>query len=300
MEDYYDVLGVDEEASQKEIKEAYRKKAKKYHPDSKEGNEDKFKKINKAHSVLGDEENRRKYDRKRKYGSGPDGFGFEDGWQKGGPSFDDFAQEFGQGFSGGGINIEELFNEFGSQRRGRRHRSGFHGGSQPRRNLELILDFEESLTETTKQVRIGRDIEEIKIPAGVPPGWSKQLDNQKNMHVVVNVQDPQNYYKRQGHDLYKKIKMNALRALTGVKIRLENVYGEKIQVNVPPQTSPGELFVVSDEGINFKNRTGNLYLKIEYSMPTLNEDELSELREFTKKVVNKNKQNKKDFNLDNE
>lgn len=297
MEDYYDILGVDEDASQKQIKDAYRKKAKKHHPDSKEGDEEKFKKINEAHKVLGDKDNRREYDRRRKYGAGPDGFDFEDGWKKRGSSFDDFAQEFGQGFSGGGIDIGELFNEFGRQRTGRRHRSGFQGGTQPRRNLELILDFEESLTETTKQVRIERDIDEIKIPAGVPPGWSKQLDNQKNLHVVVNVQDPKNYYKRQGLDLYKKIKLNALRALTGVKIRLKNVYGEKIQVDIPPQTSPGELFVVSEEAIKFKNRTGNLYLKIEYSMPNLNQEELDELREFTKKVVSKNKQ--KDFNVDN-
>jgi len=293
MDDYYDILGVSEDASQEEIKDAYRKKAKKHHPDSKSGNEEKFKKINEAHKVLGDKKKRAKYDRKRKYGSGPEGFDFENGWQKGGQSFDDFASEFGAEFSGGGINIEDIFSQFRGGGFGRKQ-------GQPRRNLEIIIPFEKSLTETNKTLRIGRDVVEIDIPAGVPPGWSKTIDEERNIHAVINVQDPKNYYKRQGLDLYKKIKLNALRAITGVKIRLENVYDEKIEVDIPPQTSPNELFIVSNEGVKFKNREGNLYLRIQYTMPELTQDELSDLRGFTKKVISSTEDSKRDYKTDHE
>jgi len=226
-------------------------------------------------------------------GSGPEGFNFENGWQKGGQSFDDFASEFGAEFSGGGINIEDIFSQF---------RGGGFGKRQgrPRRNLEIIIPFEKSLTETNKTLRIGRDVVEIDIPAGVPPGWSKTIDEERNIHAVINVQDPKNYYKRQGLDLYKKIKLNALRAITGVKIRLENVYDEKIEVDIPPQTSPNELFIVSNEGVKFKNREGNLYLRIQYTMPDLTQDELSELRGFTKKVISSTEDSKRDYKTDHE
>ncbi len=293
MTDYYDILGVDEDASQEEIKDAYRKKAKEHHPDSKSGDEEKFKKVNEAHKVLGDKKKRAEYDRKRKYGSGPEGFDFESGWQKGGQGFDDFASEFGAEFSGGGINIEDIFSQFRGGGFGR-------GRGQPRRNLEIVIPFEKSLTDTSKTLRIGRDVVEIDIPAGVPPGWSKTIDEERNIHAVINVQDPKNYYKRQGLDLYKKIKLNALRAITGVKIRLENVYDEKIEVDIPPQTSPGELFIVSNEGVKFKNRQGNLYLRIQYTMPDLTQEELSELRGFTKKVISSVEDSKRDYKTNHE
>lgn len=293
MTDYYDILGVNEDASQEEIKDAYRKKAKEHHPDSKSGNEERFKKINEAHKVLGDKKKRAEYDRKRKYGSGPEGFDFENGWQKGGQGFDDFASEFGAEFSGGGINIEDIFSQFRGGGFGR-------GRGQPRRNLEIVIPFEKSLTDTSKTLRIGRDVVEIDIPAGVPPGWSKTIDEERNIHAVINVRDPKNYYKRQGLDLYKKIKLNALRSITGVKIRLENVYDEKIEVDIPPQTSPGELFIVSNEGVKFKNRQGNLYLRIQYSMPDLNQEELNELRGFTKKVISSVEDSKRDYKTNHE
>lgn len=293
MTDYYDILGVDEDASQEEIKDAYRKKAKEHHPDSKSGNEEKFKKVNEAHKVLGDKKKRAEYDRKRKYGSGPEGFDFENGWQKGGQGFDDFASEFGAEFSGGGINIEDIFSQFRGGGFGR-------GRGQPRRNLEIVIPFEKSLTDTSKTLRIGRDVVEIDIPAGVPPGWSKTIDEERNIHAVINVRDPKNYYKRQGLDLYKKIKLNALRAITGVKIRLENVYDEKIEVDIPPQTSPGELFIVSNEGVKFKNRQGNLYLRIQYTMPDLTQEELGELRGFTKKVISSIEDSKRDYKTNHE
>lgn len=293
MTDYYDILNVDEDASQEEIKDAYRKKAKEHHPDSKSGNEEKFKKVNEAHKVLGDKKKRAEYDRKRKYGSGPEGFDFENGWQKGGKGFDDFASEFGTEFSGGGINIEDIFSQFRGGGFGR-------GRGQPRRNLEIVIPFDKSLTDTSKTLRIGRDVVEIDIPAGVPPGWSKTIDEERNIHAVINVQDPKNYYKRQGLDLYKKIKLNALRAITGVKIRLENVYDEKIEVDIPPQTSPGELFIVSNEGVKFKNRQGNLYLRIQYTMPDLTQEELGELRGFTKKVISSVEDSKRDYKTNHE
>jgi DnaJ-class molecular chaperone len=136
--DYYDILDVDEDASQEEIKKAYKKLAKKYHPDtSDEPNaEDKFKEIGEAYAVLSDEEKRQKYDQFRQYGRSPGSNGFQfdaDGFD----FFDLFRQATGGGQGqrrqAGGSPFEDIFQQAGGSGRGGRQRVQFDmgGAGQP-------------------------------------------------------------------------------------------------------------------------------------------------------------------------
>lgn len=119
--DYYEVLGVKKEATQDQIKKAYRKLAKQYHPDANPGNkkaEEKFKEINEAYEVLGNEDKRRKYDQfgsEFKFANGydfdPSQFGFNGG-NTGSRGFSDFFDMF---FGDGGLNIDELFSNGGAR-----------------------------------------------------------------------------------------------------------------------------------------------------------------------------------------
>ncbi|MCD4657056.1 MAG: DnaJ domain-containing protein, partial [Planctomycetes bacterium] len=137
QKDYYQVLGVDANASQAEIKKAFHRLAKQYHPDKNKtaDAEKKFKNFNEAYQVLSDKEKRQKYDQYRKYGGSPFG-----GWQsQGGYGGGGRQVDFG-GFGGGDIDFEDLFSSFfgGTTRRGRK--------KQPQKgsniNAQLEIDFE--------------------------------------------------------------------------------------------------------------------------------------------------------------
>ena len=150
-EDYYDVLGVSKDASQEEIKKAYKKLAKKYHPDLNDGDEEaekKFKKINEAASVLGDEEKRKQYDRQGheqfKEGAKRGGQGGHAGGGYGGFDFSDFQQQ-------GGMDLDDLFEMFMGGGRGRRRKQ--NKGSDLRYDMEITLEEAAFGTENEINVR---------------------------------------------------------------------------------------------------------------------------------------------------
>ncbi len=194
--DYYDILGVSENASKDEIKKAFRKLAKKYHPDRNKGDknaESKFKEISEAHEVLGNEQKRRQYDQMRKYGAfagagqggpggGPGGFGGFDFGQAGagGPGgsfrfedvggFGSFADIFSSIFGG-----EDIFS------RGRTRGRGPGAASQPgpkrgaNLNLSLNVKFEEAARGTTKTIRLNRPTRcDVCSGTGTEPGAGQQ------------------------------------------------------------------------------------------------------------------------------
>lgn len=307
MKDYYDILGVDEDASQKEIKEAYRKLAKEHHPDSKNGDTEKFQEINKAYKTLKDEESRAKYDRKRQYGGGSgkkrrgrgsfgggEPFG-KDSFGASGPSWTQV--DFDLGDKGGQrMSMEDIFDEFTKKRR--RHQKKGTTSAPSQRSLKIVLPFEESLTETKRRIDIDGRMKKITIPGGVYSGWTKKIDKQKNVVLMVDVEDPpkNEFYKRKRLDLYKRIKLNVFRAVTGVKIRITNVYNQKIEVKIPKGTEPGELFKISDEGIKFKSEKGDMFLKVDYHIPELNDEECEELKSFMNRRSKSGRDKKYDLN----
>ena len=118
-EDYYNILGVEKNASQSEIKKAFRKKAQQYHPDKKDGDESKFKEVNEAYSTLSDEGKRKQYDTYGSASSGMGGGASGDGFSGQGFDFSGFQ---GGGFNSQGFDFEDIFSQFGGGGRGREKR----------------------------------------------------------------------------------------------------------------------------------------------------------------------------------
>lgn len=271
MKNYYDVLGVSEDASQKEIKKAYRDLAKKYHPDRGQGSdEDKFKEISEAYDILGDPQKRREYEVKRKYGARTSGR------SGGGPNINfDFSQFHGRA----GVSVEEIFEEFINQRRGRTR--------VPRRNIVKRITFEESKTETVFNVMVDyEETEDVAVPAGCPDGYQVQLNEEKNLWLVVRVDNPKGFRERRGRDLVKIIDLDVLRAVTGAEVRFKNPYGATVNVKIPPNTPNGERFMVRGQGVEYKGKQGDILMIVRHKMPNLKEDQQKELKDLIKSFKN--------------
>ena len=165
--DYYEVLGVSKNASDDEIKKAYRKLAIKYHPDKNPGDktaEEKFKEINEAHDVLSDKQKRARYDQFGHAGVGGSGnpFGGNNPFNNGNFNFN--GQTFNFDFGGGGFD-DILGSIFGF---------GNASSRRPRRGADyetrITISFEEAIFGTTKTVNVNDDSLKIKIPAGIDDG----------------------------------------------------------------------------------------------------------------------------------
>ena len=148
--DYYKILGAEKNASQEEIKKAFRKKAHEFHPDKKGGDEAKFKEINEAYQILGNEQKRKQYDQFGDSAFSGQGFGGT------GMNWEDFARAAGQGQGGFNINMDDLGDIFGGF--GDIFGFGNSGGSQRRRGsdiqTEMQIDFKEAVFGVEKQISL--------------------------------------------------------------------------------------------------------------------------------------------------
>lgn len=251
--DYYEVLGVSKNASDDEIKKAYRKLAVKYHPDKNPGDKEaeaKFKEINEAHDVLSDKQKRARYDQ---FGHAGVGGGAAGGnpFQNGNFNFN--GQSFNFDFGGGGFEdiLGSLF--------------GFGGPRRPRRGddyqVQVTLTFEEAIFGTTKTVDYnGKDLK-IKIPAGIDDGMSIRLrgkggeaptpDGEKgDLYVRIHVK-PHKHLTREGNIILSEEVISMVDAALGCEIEVETVDG-KITMKVPAGTQSGTPFKLSGHGVPFR------------------------------------------------
>ena len=255
--DYYEVLGVPKNASDDEIKKAYRKLAIKYHPDKNPGDkeaEEKFKEISEAHDVLSDKQKRARYDQFGHAGVGGNGNPFGGGGA--GNPFGNFnGQSFNFDFGGAGGFEDIISNLF-----------GFGGGARrPRRGddyqTNVTLTFEEAIFGTTKDIDINGENIKLKIPAGIDDGMSIRLRGKGgpapeggsepgDLYVRIRVK-PHKHLTREGNIILSEEKIDMVDAALGCEINVETVDGN-ITMKVPAGTQSGTPFKLSGHGVPFR------------------------------------------------
>jgi curved DNA-binding protein len=276
----YETLGVSSNASEAEIKKAYRKLARQYHPDvNKEANaEDKFKEVNAAYEVLSDKEKRAKYDQ------------FGDA-MFGGQNFHDFAR--GQGTNvdldeilrnifggGGGFGGSAGFGGFGGSS-GFGGASGF-GGHHQSVNLDIeanvVVPFSVAVLGGKHSVSLNGESFDIKIPAGIKTGEKMRVRGKGrsmqgqtgDLYLKIEIAPSQDYT-REGDDLVKTFDVSLSAALFGGKVIVQTLEKE-ITLKVPQNTKNGQRFRVKDMGVmnRKRNERGDLYLKANIVLPDVN------------------------------
>jgi curved DNA-binding protein len=299
--DYYKILGVDRSASEKEIKAAFRKLARKYHPDVNPGDksaEEKFKEISEAHEVLSDKDKRKRYDQFGQYWEqmGPQGPGAGAGVPPGWESFVFDFGDYGRGGPqrervdlGGESGFSDFFEMlFGGGRPG--------GGAATRRTArapakgrnieaELEVSFEDAFAGARKEFTIaGRRIE-LTIPKGVREGQKMRLANQGeegpagrgDLMITIRVRRHPMFERRED-DLYVEVPVDYLLAALGGEIHVPTPSG-RVTMKVPPGTSSGRTFRLPGQGMPKlkESQRGNLYAKVRVQIPEALSDKEKEL-----------------------
>lgn len=283
--DYYKTLGVSRSASEKEIKSAFRKLARQYHPDvnpGDEGAEQRFKEINEAHEVLGDTDNRKKYDKygenwmhadrieemQRQGGSGAGpgtGGAFRFGSTEG---FGGLGDILGQFFGGGGGGSESVFRQ--------RPRE-----SRPR-DVAVEITLQEAFHGAGRSIRV-RDSEgetrtiEAQIPAGVDTGSRVKMSGagprtraggNSDLYLKVTVK-PDTQFDRKGSDLTTEVKVPMLDALLGGEVLVQTISGSGVALRIPPETDNGQTFRITGKGMPRMRGAGagDLFVKVSVTLP---------------------------------
>lgn len=273
--DYYDILGVKRKATADEIKRAYRKQAKKYHPDRNPNDktaESRFKEVQEAYDVLGNPQKRQQYDMFGSAGPGPFGGG---AGGRSGP----FQQSRGMGGQQVPIeDLEDLFQVFGGTRRrgggrgsifeeffqsagpGRRQAGPFTEEPPGAKDIEhtVTLTFEQAVHGTTLDIRLshGRKSETIsvKVPAGVRNGQRIRLKGKGqpgrppgDLYIVCSVQ-PHAYFRRIGDDIYLELPLSITEAALGTKVEIPTLSGHTV-LKIPAGTASGSKLRLKGKGV---------------------------------------------------
>ena len=291
--DYYEILGINRNASEKEIKSAYRRLARKHHPDVNPGDstaEERFKEINEAHEVLSDPEKRSKYDqfghswqKWQQRGGDPNGFdwsqwaggsGFSPG-QRGQTAYGDLNDLFG----GGGFSdfFETLFG--GGRARPRGGQQGSFR-SMPGQDLEhpLEITLEEAVQGATRILDTGQRRLEVKIPSGVDNGSRVRIAGEGasgfggaqkgDLYLRVSVK-PHLIFQRDGSTLRCKVAVDLYTSMLGGEIRVPTLTGN-VMLKIPPETQNGRSFRLRGQGmphLKSPDTRGDLHVTVEVVLP---------------------------------
>jgi DnaJ-class molecular chaperone len=311
--DYYQILGVSRNASEKEIKQAYRRLARKHHPDLNPGDksaEEKFKEMNAAYEVISDPEKRKKYDQFGDQWEYAEQFAKSGGRERVRWDFDRGGTTFEYSDMGGfGDILSSLFGDSGIGSRIRRGpRRGQHMESTIEVTLEeayhgstrvIQLQTDEPCTACGGTGRVGNRVcticsgaggkviprrLEVKIPAGVRDGSRIRITgegspdraggNKGDLYLVVKVL-PHKLFERKGDDLYTEISVPLAIAILGGEVGLPTLNGN-LSLKIPPETQNGKVFRMAGKGMPVLSNTnyGNMFAKVKVVLPTnLTEEE---------------------------
>ncbi|MFB8188512.1 DnaJ C-terminal domain-containing protein [Microbacterium sp. NPDC055988] len=299
--DFYKTLGVSKDVSDADLKKTYRKLARKYHPDSNQGDakaEAKFKEISEAYSVLSDAEQRKEYDEIRAMGSGAR---FTASGQGAG-GFEDVFSRFGQQGRGQTADFEDIFAmfnqgqgaSFGNGRFGQTS-GGYRGFGGPQRGADVTarttLDFVTAVQGETISLQ-GEDGKpfKVKIPAGVADGQKIRLrgrgrpspDGGESGDIVVQIAvRPHPVFTRDGLNLRVVVPVTFTEATLGATIEVPTLSGDVVKLRVAPGTPSGRVLRVKGRGVTTSKGTGDLLAELQVAVPTHLDDAAREaLKKF--------------------
>jgi curved DNA-binding protein len=281
--DYYNILGVARNASEQEIKQAYRKLARKYHPDINPGNkqaEARFKEINEAYEVLSNTEKRSKYDR-----FGHDWQRYEQVGAGGGYQSNPFGGDAGQGSSFADI-FEAFFGGGAASNPWSDTTTGTGGFNTPAADIEQSIDItlEEAFTGTQRSIQIAnpgstpRTIK-VKIPAGSDTGTRVRIAGEGrptgvggrrgDLLLVTRVLVHERFT-REGDNLRVQVPIDLYTMILGGETRITTLDGKKLTLAIPPDTPNGKVFRLSRQGmprLRSAGARGDLYAVAEAQLP---------------------------------
>jgi DnaJ-class molecular chaperone len=307
FKDYYSSLGVAKTASQKEIKAAYRKLARKHHPDVNQGDktaEGRFKEINEAYEVLGDPEKRKKYDE-----LGANWRQYEQAGAAGGPGFDprqgggwnvDFGgpggartmtQEEMNEMFGGGHPFSDFFETFfggGAGRQAGSSEARGRGGrvrARPGRDVEQEIDLslEDAYHGAMRRFSIQHDGAarnvDVRIPAGVGDGSRVRVAAEGergtgggkagDLYLRIRLM-PNAQFERKGRDLYTRVAIPLTTAVLGGEADVKTIAGKSLRLKIPPTTQNAQVFRLKGHGMPVTGKsdeTGDLYATVDVQLP---------------------------------
>ena len=304
FKDYYATLGVAKTATDKELKQAYRKLARKHHPDVNPGDksaEARFKEINEAYEVLGEPGKRRKYDE-----LGANWRAYEQAEQAGGPNpFEQGGWSVNMGTGGGGYRtmteeemqemfgtdtpFSDFFNTFfggataepGGGRRARAGRTRARQGRDLEHEIELTL--EEADQGVTRRLSMKHDghsrTVDVRVPAGVGDGSRVRVSGEGergqsgapsgDLYLRVRLL-PHSLFERKGRDLYVKVNVPVTVAVLGGEVEVSALGGRTLRLKVPPTTQNGQVFRLRGQGLSLAGKPGeksDLYATLAVQLP---------------------------------
>ena len=311
--DFYKVLGVDKTADKKAITKAYRKLARKWHPDQNPGDkaaEAKFKEIGEAYAVLSNDEDRKRYDAIRAMAGGGARFSAGSGGTGG---FEDLFGAFGggghnvrfqtSGMPGGGAGFEDILSGLfggsgGASARfgGDPYGSSFGGGHAPRSaptpekggtvRAKLSISFRQALNGATLTIKVGGSPIKVRIPAGIKDGQKVRVKGHGkpgtnggpagDLEGAVTVK-PHPVYSREGNDLVMELPVTVSEAILGCVVDVPMVDGNTATVKVPAGSSSGAEIRVRGGGVKSSKATGDLIARVAIRVPEKPSHELKKL-----------------------
>jgi DnaJ-class molecular chaperone len=307
FKDYYSVLGVAKTATEKDIKQAFRKLARKHHPDVNPGDksaEAKFKEINEAYEVLGDPQKRKKYDelganwRMYEQAGAPGATAQPGGWNVhfGGGDFgsgggfrtmteDDMREMFGEESSPFSDFFQTFFGGAGPGAAAGETRGGRRRMARKGRDVEheLPLDLEHAYRGTTQRLALklngqSRTVD-VRIPAGVGEGSRVRVagegetgtDGMPSGDLYLRIRlTPHPTFERKGRDLYTKVAVPVTTAVLGGEAEVPTLSGKPVRLKIPATTQNAQVFRLKGHGmpaVGKPHETGDLYATVDVELP---------------------------------